>query len=132
MRAGPAAARPNAAHMQGMGTTAAWTGGTEWRDLRDHEYTYAIYRRDGRELLFHHHSDPYQVHDLDGERPAAATLRHYRENSRAWRKEHNDTFESWTWYRDHWTRDRNIILTASGVKQDLTALEKIRAKWLTP
>src|SRR5262249_52889725 len=46
---------PDAAHMQGMGTTAAWADGTEWRGLRDHEYTYAVYRRDGRELLFHHH-----------------------------------------------------------------------------
>jgi hypothetical protein len=68
---GSGGSAPDAAHMQGMGTTAAWTDGTEWRDLRDHEYTYAIYRRDGHELLFHHHSDPYQVHDLDGERPAA-------------------------------------------------------------
>ena len=112
-----------------MGTTTAWTDGTEWRGLRDHEYTYAVYRRDGRELLFHHRSDPYQMRDLAEEKSAAATLRHYREMSQAWRKERNDTFEACTWYRDHWTRDRNITLTASGVKQDLAALEQLRAKW---
>ena len=41
---GRSGASPEAAHMQGMGTTAAWTDGTEWRALRDHEYTYAVYR----------------------------------------------------------------------------------------
>jgi arylsulfatase A-like enzyme len=122
---------PDAAHMQGMGTTAAWTDGTEWRGLRDHEYTYAVYRSDGRELLFHHRSDPYQMRDLAPERSAAATLRHYREKSQAWRKERNDTFEACTWYRDRWTKDRNIVLTASGVKQDLGALQQLRAKWPT-
>jgi arylsulfatase A-like enzyme len=121
---------PDAAHLQGMGTTAAWTDGTEWRGLRDHEYTYAVYRRDGRELLFHHRSDPYQMRDLAGEKSAAPTLRHFREKSQAWRKERNDTFEACTWYRDHWTRDRNIISTATGVTQDLAALEQLRAKWL--
>jgi len=126
---GQGGSAPDAAHLQGMGTTAAWTDGTEWRGLRDNEYTYAVYRRDGRELLFHHRSDPYQMRDLTGERSAAATLHHYRQKSQAWRKERNDTFEACTWYRDHWTRDRNITLTATGVKQNLAALDKIRANW---
>ena len=69
-------------------------------------------------------------HYVAEEKSAAATLRHYRDKSQAWRKERNDTFEACTWYRDHWTRDRNIILTASGVQQDLAALERIRAQWL--
>ena len=126
---GQGTSTPDAAHMQGMGTTAAWSDGTEWRGMRDHEYTYAVYRRDGRELLFHNRSDPFQMRDLAEEKSAAASLRHYRDRSQAWRKERNDTFEACTWYRDHWTRDRNIILTASGVEQDLAALEQIRAKW---
>jgi arylsulfatase A-like enzyme len=120
---------PEAAHLQGMGTTAAWADGTEWRAVRDNEYTYGIYRRDGSELLFNHRRDPYQMHNLAGESSAAATLRHYRERSQAWRKERNDTFESCTWYRDRWTQDRNITMTASGVKQDLGALAKIQTKW---
>jgi hypothetical protein len=47
--------------MQGMGTTAAWQDGTEWRAFRDHEFTYAIYHRDRKELLFHHRRDPLQL-----------------------------------------------------------------------
>jgi arylsulfatase A-like enzyme len=129
---GRGGASPDTAHMQGMGTTAAWTDGTEWRGLRDHEYTYAIYRRDGSELLFHNRHDPYQLRNLALEKSAAATLREYRERSQKWRKERNDTFESCTWYRDHWTTDRNITLTATGVKQDLTELQKVRAKWPAP
>jgi arylsulfatase A-like enzyme len=118
---------PEAAHLQGMGTTAAWTDGTEWRALRDYEYTYAIYRRDGRELLFNHRRDPFQMRNL-AEQDAAA-LKHYREMSQRWRKEQNDTFESCTWYRDHWTTDRNITMTAKGVGQDVGALKKITSKW---
>ena len=120
---------PDAAHMQGMGTTAAWTDGTEWRAMRDHEFTYAIYRRDRRELLFNHRKDPYQLRNLADEASASATLRHYHEVSELWRKERNDTFESCSWYGDHWTHDRNIVMTAKGVKQDVAELEKINARW---
>lgn len=52
-----------------------------------------------------------------------------RERSQAWRKERNDTFESCTWYRDRRTQDRNIIRTATGVRQDIACSIKIRAKW---
>ncbi len=91
---------PQAAHMQGMGTTAAWTDGTEWRALRDNDYTYAIYHRDGRKLLFHNRRDPYQLTDLVGEKSSGPTLEHYREMSRRWHKERNDSFEACSWYRD--------------------------------
>jgi hypothetical protein len=114
-----------------MGTTAAWADGTEWRGLRDHEHTYGIYHRDGSELLFNNLSDPYQMRNLAGEKSAAVTLKHYREKSQAWRKERNDTFEACSWYKDRWTKDRNIVMTASGVGQDLGTLEKVRAKWFS-
>ena len=45
--------------MQGMGNTAAWIDGAEWRAVRDYEYAYAIYHRDGKELLFNHRSGPF-------------------------------------------------------------------------
>jgi len=48
-----------------------------------------------------------------------------RTRLRSWMKDHNDQFESCTWYRDRWTMDRNIVNTATGVKQDLTSLESI-------
>lgn len=126
---GETASGPEAAHMQGMGTTAAWTDGTEWRALRSHEYTYAIYRRDGKELLFHNSRDPYQMRNLAEEKGSAAALRHHRELSTKFRKAHNDGFESCTWYRDHWTRDRNITMTASGVTQNLELLQETMKKW---
>ncbi len=120
---------PEAAHMQGMGATAAWTDGTEWRALRDHEYTYAIYHRDGRELLFHNRSDPYQMRDLANDRSSDSRLRHYRQMSQNWRKQQNDTFEACSWYRDRWTRDRNITSTARGTGQNLDALNALMKRW---
>ncbi|MBI1895770.1 MAG: sulfatase [Acidobacteria bacterium] len=122
---GTSRSEPVAARMQGMGTTAAWRDGTEWRGLRDHRYTYAIYRRDRRELLFDNVADPYQKKNLAEDRGHTAKLRHYRDGLTLWMKDHNDRFESCTWYRDHWTADRNIVLTASGVKQDLRDLQKV-------
>jgi arylsulfatase A-like enzyme len=119
---------PDAAHMQGMGATAAWADGSEWRALRDHEYTYAIYRRDRKELLFNHRNDPYQLINLADERSNSAILGHYRKMSEDWRKEQNDTFESCTWY-ERWTEDRNITMSAKGTEQDLRALKEITDKW---
>ena len=118
-----------AAHMQGMGATAGWTDGSEWRALRDHEYTYAIYHRDGKELLFNHRKDPYQMIDLAGERSYAATLKRCRTMSETWRKEQNDTFEACSWYESRWTVDRNITNTAKGIGQDLNLLKQLTATW---
>lgn len=126
---GRGGAQPEAAHMQGMGTTAAWKDGTEWRGLRDHQFTYAIYHRDRRELLFDNRRDPYQLRNLAEDRSHTAKLTHYRGLSARWRKDQNDTFESCTWYQDHWTKDRNIIRTGKDVTQDLDALGKILTKY---
>jgi arylsulfatase A-like enzyme len=126
---GRSGATPEAAHLQGMGTTAAWTDGTEWRALRDGEYTYAIYHRDRRELLFRNRTDPYQIRDLAGERSSGALLKHYREMSERWRAGQNDTFEACTWYQDRWTRDRNITGTARGIGQDVDALNAMLKRW---
>jgi arylsulfatase A-like enzyme len=116
---------PDGIYMQGMGTTAAWKDGSEWRALRDARYTYAIYHRDRHELLFDNQADPYQLKNLAEDRTQAAKLVHYRNQLQRWMKEHNDTFEACTWYQDRWTADRNIVNTASGVKQDLDALQRI-------
>jgi arylsulfatase A-like enzyme len=119
---------PDVAHMQGMGATAAWADGSEWRGLRDNEYTYGIYHRDRKELLFNHRKDPYQLINLAEERSNATMLTHYRTISENWRKEQNDTFESCSWYQ-RWTEDRNITMTARGVKQDLQHLKELTDKW---
>ena len=119
-----------AAHMQGMGATAAWVDGTEWRALRDHEYTYAIYHRDRKELLFNNRQDPFQMKDLAGDRAHATLLSHYRDLSTQWRKQQNDTFEACTWYEPRWTTNRNITNTAQGVGQNLDRLQDILTHWL--
>lgn len=119
----------DAAHMQCMGATAAWTDGSEWRGLRDHEYTYAVYHRDGKELLFNHRKDPFQLMDLAGDAGFRTTLEHYRRQSVAFRKEQNDDFRACSTY-ESWTTDRNVTNTAKGVGQDLAALKDLLAKWL--
>jgi arylsulfatase A-like enzyme len=108
-RSGP---EPEAAFLQGMGTTAAWRDGHEWRALRDKQYAYAVYRVDGRELLFDHRADPYQMHNLVTEGCTDVLAR-----CRAMLKKRmtalKDTFEVCTWYRDHWTEDRVVVRTAT-------------------
>lgn len=120
---------PECTAMQGMGTTAAWQDGTEWRAVRDHEFTYAVYRRDKSELLFNNAKDPYQMTNLAVDKSESAKLRYYRDLLTKWRKEHNDAFESCTWYRDHWTKDRNITDTAMGTRQDLAKLNETLRKY---
>lgn len=133
-RSGPALGRKQSdkqvAHMQGMGATAAWADGTEWRALRDREYTYAVYRRDQKELLFNNVKDPFQMKNLAEDRAQRSRLMRYREISSRWRKEQNDTFEACSWYEPRWTTNRNITQTAKGVGQNLDELKEILGKWL--
>jgi len=122
---GKGGAKPQAQFLQGMGTTAAWRDGTEWRAMRDHRFTYGIYRRDRSELLFDNQKDPYQVRNLAGERPHSARLKHYREALARWMKDQGDTFEACTWYERNWTKDRNILRGAKGGSHDLEHLDRI-------
>ena len=104
---------PEAAFMQGMGCTAKWEDGYEWRALRTPQHTYAVHRPDRREKLFDNVADPFQIHDLIDE-PASAER---RDQFRAMLKQRmealNDTFEPCTWYRDNWTENRIILRTAT-------------------
>ncbi len=104
---------PRAAFMQGMGAVVWWDDGFEWRALRDPHYTYAVTRADGREYLFDLQADPAQATDLVGDPAHGETLARYRRLLRERMAELGDTFEPCTWYRDHWTRDRVILRTAT-------------------
>lgn len=99
---------PEAAFIQGMGHTHLWKDGYEWRALRDKEFTYAIYRVDGSELLFHNVTDPLQQHNLVTEPQYQDVLQKFRAMLKDRITDLNDTFEPCTWYRDHWT-ENNII-----------------------
>ncbi len=110
---GEPTAEPEAAFLQGMGCTAQWIDGYEWRALRSKQFTYALYHADQQELLFDNLADPYQTQNLAFQPEYADTLRHFRDLLRAKMAELNDTFEVCTWYRDHWTEDRIILRTAT-------------------
>jgi arylsulfatase A-like enzyme len=106
---------PPFAFLQGMGHTYLWEDGFEWRAVRDRRYTYAVYRSDGRELLFDNLNDPHQARDLSGDAEARDVLSTMRTNLRERMRELNDTFERCSWYRDHWTENRVILRGAKGV-----------------
>ena len=103
----------NGALMMCCGPTATYGDGNEWRAYRTKRYTYAIFKKDGAELLFDHINDPYQMHDLSDSPNYQALLKELRE--RMWEKMNriNDTFESNSYYEKHWIRDRLIIRTAT-------------------
>lgn len=109
-RPGP---EPEAAFLQGMGCTAAWRDGYEWRALRSNRYTYAVYRADRSELLFDNRADPSQLRNLAGSREHADIRQHFRAALKERMEMLGDTFELCTWYRDHGTKDRVILCTAT-------------------
>jgi len=104
---------PGAAFLQNTGACAAWEDGFEWRALRDKRYTYAVYRRDGSELLFDNVADPTQLRNLASDAQHAETLKVLRDGISAKMESLNDTFESCTWYQDNWTSDREILRSAT-------------------
>ncbi len=99
---------PAAAFLQNTGACAIWEDGYEWRALRDKQYTYAVYRRDRRELLFDHQADRYQLRDLASSPQHEQVLGRFRGMLKQRMQELEDTFEASTWYRDNWTKDRII------------------------
>ena len=90
-----------------------WGDGYEWRALRNKQYTYAIYRVDGAEMLFDHEKDPDEMVNLIDD-PAYAQVRdEMKAQMKAEMARVNDNFEATSYYRDHWTKDRHIIRTAT-------------------
>jgi len=112
---GGGGAEPAFAFLQGLGHTWQWRNGFEWRAVRDKRFTYAIYRRDRSELLFDNQADPLQMTNLAADPAHKDTLGRLRRQMAAKMASLNDTFETCTWYRDHWTDGkRNIIASARG------------------
>jgi len=99
---------PDAAFMQNTGACAIWEDGYEWRALRSKQHTYAIYRKDRKELLFDNLKDPYQLQNLAASPGQEETLNRFRALLKTRMQELEDTFEASTWYRDHWVKDRII------------------------
>jgi arylsulfatase A-like enzyme len=110
---GKAGPEPEAAFLQGMGHTFQWRDGDEWRALRDKRYTYAIMRVGRSEYLYDNRNDPYQMKNLANDPSHADTLTRFRDMLRRRMAKLNDTFESTTWYGEHWTKDRIILRSAA-------------------
>ena len=94
--------------MQGMGATAIFEDGHEWRALRSKQYTYARYLADDSELLFDNLNDPFQLRNLAHDARFAPLLGHYRGLMRERMEALNDSFQPCTWYQRHWIEDRCI------------------------
>lgn len=106
---------PEFAFMQGMGHTYQWKDGFEWRSVRNKQYTYAVYKRDGKELLFDHINDPKQIVNLAEDKSYQSIKLKMKKQMQQKMKELNDSFENCTWYRDHWVdEDRCIQAAAKG------------------
>lgn len=104
---------PEAAFLQGTGATANWSDGHEWRALRSKRFTYAVYRTDRKEWLFDNKADPFQRNNLADNGDYRDVLNRFRDMLDRKMKQYGDTFESCSWYRDHWTENRNIVRTAT-------------------
>jgi arylsulfatase A-like enzyme len=105
---------PEFAFLQGMGHTCSWSDGFEWRALRDKQFTYAVYRSDGKEILIDNVADPRQAKDLSADSDQQAKLVALRGKLKRKMAGLGDTFEACSWYRDHWTQNRIILRGAKG------------------
>lgn len=99
--------------MMGTGATAAWEDGHEWRAFRTKRYTYAVYKRDGKEFLFDNVKDPVQLHNLIGDEAYAGEAERLRSRMKEKMQAIGDRFEVSSYYKDHWVRDRIIVKTAA-------------------
>ncbi len=111
---GKSGPEPDAAFLQNLGACAEFMDGYEWRAVRDKQYTYAIYRRDGHELLFDNINDHYQQKNLALEKDHTNTKKRLKEFMKEKMDSLNDNFEKCTWYKEHWIKDRIILRGAKG------------------
>ena len=100
--------------LQGMGHTWLWMDGFEWRGVRTPQFTYAIERASGRQSLFDNRVDPLQLRNLVAS-PGHANIRNrlqrWLEHTMA---DLGDTFESCSWYGEHWVSNRIVQRGAKG------------------
>ncbi len=92
--------------MMGTGPTAIWGDGYEWRALRTKRYTFAVYKKDGKELLFDNLCDPGQTVNRIDDPAYADVAAALREEMYAKMASIHDNFRDNSYYRDHWAKDR--------------------------
>jgi len=99
---GKSGPEPEFAFLQGMGHTYRWINGSEWRAIRDKQFTYARYLVDGSEHLYDNQNDPLQMKNLAVDPSWADKLAEMRSAMGAKMEEINDEFKPCNWYRDNW------------------------------
>lgn len=99
--------------MMCTGPTAVFGDGNEWRALRTKQYTYAVFKSDGQELLFDNEADPYQMNNLIGNPDYADTAEKLKAEMYAKMEQIGDTFEHNSYYEKNWVEDRLIRRTAT-------------------
>ncbi len=100
---------PEFAFLQNTGACALWENGHEWRAFRDKQYTYAVYKVDGKELLFDNADDPYQMTNLAGSSEYNEKREELKGKMEIKMKSLNDTFEDSLWYKKNWISEDRII-----------------------
>ena len=100
--------RDDGSLMMCTGPTAVFGDGNEWRALRTKRYTYAVYKKDGKELLFDNENDRLQINDLS-DNPGYAEIKSVLRDKMFRKMEKiNDKFRHNSYYRDNWVTDRCI------------------------
>jgi len=99
---GNTGSEPDFALLQGMGHTYRWINGSEWRAIRDKQFTYARYLVDGSEHMYDNQNDPLQMNNLALIPDWTEKLSKMREAMAEKMLEINDEFKPCTWYRDNW------------------------------
>jgi len=82
--------------------------------VRDKQFTYARYLKDGKELLFDNINDPLQTTNLAGNPDFSEKLQELKSKMILKMEELNDQFMPCTWYRDNWMENRIIKASARG------------------
>jgi arylsulfatase A-like enzyme len=99
--------------MMCTGPTAVFGDGNEWRAFRTRQYTYAVFKSDGQELLFDNKKDPYQMNNLIENSDYSGIVLSLKKQMWDKMNEIGDTFENNTYYEKHWIEDRLIKRTAT-------------------
>jgi arylsulfatase A-like enzyme len=99
--------------MMCTGPTAVFGDGNEWRAFRTKQYTYAVFKSDGMELLFDNSADPFQMNNLAQQTEYIDIKEELK--SLMWKKMNDigDGFEQNSYYEKNWIEDRIIKRTAT-------------------
>lgn len=99
---------PNDSLLMGTGPTALYGDGKEWRGIRSESFTYAIYRKDGKEFLFDNINDEYQMNNLIGDKNFEDVYISLKSELMKKMNKIGDGFEKNSFYRKYWIKNRKI------------------------